>query len=206
MLLMLLYLIKKLYTTPILALSSASFNATKWTSSNVQRGGRMPGPIFPISMSALLTGMGLDSKNNRLCNFIRVSLTASASAFAPAFDSANMLCMDLGATLAVTLITPSPPTRTNSHPKSSSPLYNKKSLPHSLRSDSTRVMSPVASLTPITLGCVAISAMVSGFMSTPNAHMQCMYARTERHRPRKGGSKQQVNEGEYGCRESLVVY
>ena len=77
------------------------------------------------------------------------------------------LCMDPGATLAVTEITPSPPIPTNTHPESSSPLNKRNFSPHRLRKGPTRFRSPVASLTPIIIGWFENSAIVSGFMSTP---------------------------------------
>jgi AcrR family transcriptional regulator len=77
---------------------------------------------FFMSSSTFLAGMGLDSRNSRLCRGMSMALIFSASSFCPALEAASILCMLPGATLAVTEMTPSPPMRTKSHPESSSPL------------------------------------------------------------------------------------
>ena len=78
--------------------------------------------IKPISAKAHLTGIGLDSKNNVLCNKANWLLIACALYSSPARAAVHIAFINAGATLAVTDMTPCPPARIKSTVLASSPV------------------------------------------------------------------------------------
>mmetsp|Transcript_6346 Transcript_6346/g.19923 ORF Transcript_6346/g.19923 Transcript_6346/m.19923 type:complete len:269 (-) Transcript_6346:467-1273(-) len=150
---------------PATSIASAS---GMWNSgSSCVSGSRMPGPALPMRSSAHLTGMGLGCRKRRLCSSSSCAFSSRARVASPIRAHAITSRFMEGATLLVTEIVPSPPARTKSTAVPSSPLYSRKSGPHSSRNGATRITSPVASLTPTMRGCWLSAPTVIGVMSTP---------------------------------------
>ena len=76
----------------------------------------------PICCSTHFTGIGLASTNRWRCNPSSLLLCARALARSPAKTATHISCISRGATLAVTEITPWPPSISSASPVPSSPL------------------------------------------------------------------------------------
>ena len=80
----------------------------------------------PFVDTAHLTGIGLDSENNKLCNSAISLSTALASPALPSKANAHISAIFAGTTFAVTDIAPCPPFKIKSQVVESSPVNKAK--------------------------------------------------------------------------------
>mmetsp|Transcript_23617 Transcript_23617/g.48305 ORF Transcript_23617/g.48305 Transcript_23617/m.48305 type:complete len:305 (+) Transcript_23617:212-1126(+) len=121
----------------------------------------------PMAARAHLTGMGLASQKRSRCRAASGASAASALDASPLFAASITAAMALGATFAVTEMTPSPPCSTYSRAMESSPEYSRNSSPQMARMGPTRELSPVASFSPAIFGCLDSATVASTDRSTP---------------------------------------
>ena len=111
--------------------------------------------------------MGLASTNSFWCKPNSLALMPRALTASPAMAATHISCINFGATLAVTDITPLPPNNIKLMAVASSPLNTAKSCGARNSKSVPRSMPPVASLMPMIFGCWAKRKTVSLLMSQP---------------------------------------
>ena len=113
-----------------------------------------------------MAGAGEDSQNMSRCNACSSSLSLRAPLTSPSKAQRHIAANFLGATLPVTVITPSPPQSMNAMAVESSPEYRAKSSGARRTKSQARAMLPVASFSPTMCSSSATRSAVSLLMST----------------------------------------
>src|ERR1700682_1636653 len=126
-------------------------------------GSRSGPPIRPISASAHLTGIGLASTNSLVCKGMSFAFAERASSSLPFSAASHIAAIARGATLAVTEMTPWPPSSIYASAVSSLPESNANDFVLGRRRirSTWRTRSDVASLMPTTPGSSARRSTVS---------------------------------------------